>query len=893
VAEDPQLHFLREVADHEWLTRKIDSLAADSDSFHREFFQLEHRQLDALQRAVEDLAGARTEQAAIRKLLEKRLPEPPPPPDLAALLEEYHRFVTERYGRVSLWSVKADRPLSADLEQVYINLNTRAERPAEPGERGLAKRMLRAEAMLEEGRDADAGLIGINEALKKHDKLVVVGAPGSGKTTLLMYLALTFARGLAAERLDLDERRLPIFVALRDLNRHLENLDRRGELVVLGPKLLMEFIPQYVSGLWPGLELPPDFFKGPITDGRCAILLDGVDEVPTAEERGRIGRVVASFAEAYPKNRYVITSRPYGFEGAARRSLGAQCADCVIEELPDEDIEAFVAAWYEATMIADKGDNTEARRQAENRAEALMATISTRGQIRRLARTPLLLSVLAAVHYRDVMLPERRVEVYDECVEFLLGYWDEIRDPDSVAAQELARLGSKDRRWKRKFVAPLALRFHEMHTQTAEARDFKDLIVHAYGRPDLPQNVERAEGMLRVIQQRSGLLQEVSPGQYRFSHATFQEYLAAWCLGERVDPFQGMAGRAGDPWWKEVMLLEAAHLSATSEARLEDFIHKLLASRGEGTLGYYRCLTLAAQCLVDCTQEHVNWELWQRVLDDLAAMLQEPAAKADLKVRINVGNALGQMGDTRLGQMIEIPAGKFLMGTPVQAVDAPAEQLQATAGFRHILQARELMMRETPQREVYLDAYKIDRYPVTNAEYKGFVQDTGREPPRHWQGGDYPAGAANHPVVNVTWHDAAAYARWAGKRLPTEAEWERAARGTDGLTWPWGSEWQGDCCNSEEAGVKDTTPVGIFPDGRSPYGVDDMAGNVWEWCADWLAEDAYRSGEKANPRGPKAGERKVVRGGAYAWGKVVVRCSFRYGFYPRHWSDNTGFRCAQ
>jgi len=196
---------------------------------------------------------------------------------------------------------------------------------------------------------------------------------------------------------------------------------------------------------------------------------------------------------------------------------------------------------------------------------------------------------------------------------------------------------------------------------------------------------------------------------------------------------------------------------------------------------------------------------------------------------------------------------------------------------------------ESPQQEVILDAYNIDIYPVTNAEYKKFVDATGHKPPRNWKNGTYPEGKADHPVVWVTWYDAQAYAEWVGKRLPTEAEWEKAARGTDGRIYPWGNEFDKNKCNSREAGIKDTVPVGSYPDNASPFGVYDMAGNVWEWTADWY--DAYRGSlYEFNRFGEKY---KVLRGGSWYDGADFVRCSARNSADPNFSFSTIGFRCAE
>lgn len=180
------------------------------------------------------------------------------------------------------------------------------------------------------------------------------------------------------------------------------------------------------------------------------------------------------------------------------------------------------------------------------------------------------------------------------------------------------------------------------------------------------------------------------------------------------------------------------------------------------------------------------------------------------------------------------------------------------------------------KKPVSVEAFYIDRYPVTNAEYKRFVDATGHSPPQHWRRGTYSEGKADHPVVYVRWSDAAAYAEWAGKRLPTEAEWEKAARGIDGREYPWGNEFDKDRCNTNESGIWDTTPVGKYsPGGDSPYGVGDVAGNVWEWTADG-------TGLAAMP----------LRGGSWLDGRHEARCSSRRRHTPQRRNEFIGFRCA-
>jgi formylglycine-generating enzyme required for sulfatase activity len=190
------------------------------------------------------------------------------------------------------------------------------------------------------------------------------------------------------------------------------------------------------------------------------------------------------------------------------------------------------------------------------------------------------------------------------------------------------------------------------------------------------------------------------------------------------------------------------------------------------------------------------------------------------KMNINLGKkeeTPNTIIDKDGAEMILIPAGEFIMGSPEGEGDDD----------------------EHPQHNVFLNAFYIDKYEVTNAQYKQFMDATGHKAPGYWD--NERVNQPNQPVVGVTWHDAVAYARWAGKRLPTEAEWEKAARGIDGRKYPWGNEWDGSKWSSGSGSVvyKSAAPVGSFPEGTSSYGVMDMAGNVWEWCADWYDEAYY------------------------------------------------------
>jgi formylglycine-generating enzyme required for sulfatase activity len=226
-------------------------------------------------------------------------------------------------------------------------------------------------------------------------------------------------------------------------------------------------------------------------------------------------------------------------------------------------------------------------------------------------------------------------------------------------------------------------------------------------------------------------------------------------------------------------------------------------------------------------------------------------------------------------EWITIPAGTFLWGSD------PSKDLMAAAD-------------ETPIREIYLSTYQIMRMPVTNAQYKVFVDVTGHRTPEHWYGKEIPGRRANHPVVNVSWRDAVAFCTWAGGRLPSEAEWEKAARGTDGRIYPWGNQPPDEQHCNFNRNVDDTTPVGSYPAGAGPYGAMDMAGNVWEWVNDWYEENYYSISPGSNPQGPATGRFRVLRGGSwFEVGDNYLRSAHRYDNHPAFWSYDNGFRCVR
>jgi formylglycine-generating enzyme required for sulfatase activity len=230
--------------------------------------------------------------------------------------------------------------------------------------------------------------------------------------------------------------------------------------------------------------------------------------------------------------------------------------------------------------------------------------------------------------------------------------------------------------------------------------------------------------------------------------------------------------------------------------------------------------------------------------------------------------SLPQITDQTGALMLLVPAGPFIMGSADGKPD------------------------ESPPRQVNLPAFYIDQFEVTHAQYQKFLAATGHHPPVDWKGGDMPRKLANHPVVNVSFQDATAYAKWAGKRLPTEAEWEKAARGTDGRTYVWGDSVGSKSTASGEAAKQRIQLVGSFPDDRSPYGVMDMTGNVWEWTSDWY--EPYPGNDCLEIAYGK--KYRVIRGGGaidYYGAVSNRRCADRARSVPYGTYDALGFRCVK
>jgi formylglycine-generating enzyme required for sulfatase activity len=831
--------------------------------------------------------------------------------DPADALACYLTHVINENARLKLQGIRSASGLvSITLEEVYITLSASVRATAREEEAWLKEIAKRAPGETQRsGWEQIRGVgqqrkVKVQKALQMHPRLVVLGDPGSGKTTLLRYLALTYARDWVEEgrpttddgtwvkeRLGLDEHRLPVLLPLRDFARYLEK--ECPDVGADGPKLLLDYLRLYFTNQQ--IALPADFFAARLKGGECAVLFDGVDEVATMPTRQRVARLLERFTLAYPENRYVVTSRIVGYKEGAR--LGADYAVTTVRDFNDEDIARFVRHWNRAVeSVLAGGETAYALRKAEQEATKLIDAIQNNARVRELAVNPLLLTVIALVQRYRAQLPDRRVELYEEAIEVLLVQWDAVKGLSDTAMLQGLELDAGDRR---SLLEPIALGLMEQRAREIEldalrkqlARPFQEML------KDWRKTAKAVDGFIALINARSGLLTERGQGIYAFSHLTFQEHLAARAVADLDDNVGYTLERLGDSWWREVVLLEAGYLSTQGKRRATELIRAIMEHPEEPEP--YHNLVLAAEAVRDVGQARTEGDLAGEIQNRLRQAFATPLRQgADLKTQIQrraaAAEALGKIESGAYGAQpafwtlpygepvwVEIPAGEFWMGSEKGDND------------------------EKPVHKIHLERYRIAKVPTTNAQYRLFVKTTGHQSPGHWENGKIPRGLESHPVINLTWYDALAYCRWlsevTGKpvTLPSEAEWEKAARGPalsaaerteDKREYPWGDAWKEGHCNSSELGVNTTTPVGIFPEGASPYGCLDLVGNVWEWTRSHLKKYPYDVQD--GRENLEAGDESlwILRGGSFLSSQISTRGAFRGWNSPPYKSRNLGFR---
>jgi formylglycine-generating enzyme required for sulfatase activity len=861
--------------------------------------------------------------------------QPAPGADAATLRSAYlHRLVGQTEG-LALSGIDPalahDREALLRLDAVYTALLTASTEEKLAGKRpdtDLADRPPPLSALA---------------LLDREPRLVLLGDPGSGKSTFVSFVALCLA-GEALGRKDVNlkvlrsplpeeeedfrpsrgkkgepkpqpwrhQALLPVRVVLRDFAA--TGLPEPGEEATA--EHLWDFLERDLRAC--GLrEYMPHLKEELLTKGGL-VLFDGLDEVPEAETRRRqILQAVESFCQSLEKGRVLLTSRTYAYRNQEWKLRGFAAGE--LAPFSRGQIRWFISRWYAQMAALGRLPEEDAR----GRAVLLERAVFTGDRLLGLARRPLLLTLMASLHaWRGGSLPERREELYANAVDLLLDVWEkqrvrfDARGEPMLPQPSLSEFLNVGRDKVRSVLEELAYECHGVQTGTTGTADLaeKDLVA---GLLRVSRNPGTRPGLLvEFLRDRAGLLEPRGVGVYTFPHRTFQEYLAACHLtGERWWPDRVAELARDDPArWREVVLLAGAKAARGAVPSVWQLAEALCwrepDAPGSGLADAWGA-HLAGQAVAESVSlsqiSPANQPKLERLRRWMVHLLGD--ARFSAVERALAGRTLAKLGDPRFDPdrwflpydpllgFVEVPAGPFLMGS--------AEN----EGHRD----------ERPRHELNLPAFYMARYPVTVEQLSTFVTDSSHE----LRDSRALEGASNHPAVLVTWFEALAYCRWLGGKLkdeaaerlarggpgaeprelwedlasgrlvvtlPSEAEWEKSARGVDGRGYPWGDDFDGERANVAESGVGEVSAVGCFRRGASPWGCEEMSGNVREWTRSLYEAYPYVSGDGRENIEASLENFRVVRGGSCFVDSGLARCAFRFTGVPVLRYDSIGFR---
>jgi len=839
----------------------------------------------------------------LRKLVETlsaRAPTPKPDtgtsPPSGLDPTRYLEAVESRNSSVEIRGMGAQVAEQLPLDRVYTRLRVSGGLRSDEGSES---RRGRKQDLLAEGRgEPHAGQIGLPDVLRRSRHAVLVGDPGSGKTTFLRFAAQVLARSLlnddpalAARELGIEGEEIPFPILIR-LSRFAEYLRDHPDdsFPVEAPEHLSRYLDFYLRGR--NLGLPDDYLRQRAASGGCFLLLDGLDEVP-GPLRPRVAAIVDEVVAGGSNNRHLITCRTRAYRGLTRL---ANLPGYPLAPFEADQVAAFVRGWSRALFQVrprgsedDGGSRESVLAEAQRYEDELLEAIRSHENVGPMTESPLMLTMLAVVHWSQKKLPERRNELYEEAVKYLL----ESRKEQSSYPAPL----------RREALQALAL---EMFTDD-------EGVQRSFGLPEASRTIApllqvteaEARAFLDEESLQSGLLVSRSEGEVEFWHLSFQEYLAALELRAGGDYWEGLttADRLHDDRWNEVVLLLAGCLRRLDGLRAGKKLVERILGTGTDRVSRARAVGLIGRVLADILPYGGDPSVgtgYPEALAETLAIFEPDGEIVEEPVRVEVGEALGAAGDPRLAvpedNRVEIPGGTFWMGAQDKEAEAPGYDADA---FDY----------ESPVRRVTVSRFAMGRYPVTVQEYRAFVEaadegyldPTNWDPkgwawrsredhaaPGSWSGSGGQTRHRNRPVTEVSWYEADAYCRWVGGHLPTEAEWEYAARGEAGRRFPWGSEEPDPQRANFRSNVGEPTPVGIYPLGATPEGLHDLAGNVWEWCADWFGD--YPREDEEDPKGTGSGSSRVLRGGAFYDAPRYLRAAFRYVLRPGYRGVDYGFR---
>ncbi|MDJ0840190.1 MAG: SUMF1/EgtB/PvdO family nonheme iron enzyme [Acidobacteriota bacterium] len=793
------------------------------------------------------------------------------------------------------------------LKSIYVPLATDWLSPAERKQRGDRT----GEAMAKNPEPARK----LGDLISQPDRryFVLQGGPGCGKSTFLAFTAVSLLGDPEADV-------LPVFLELKDFGEWLADKGHGNK----GNPLLA----------WTGQRLAD---HGLSTEGlrarsggKLLWLLDGLDEIFDAGLRERAAGIIGawSVSELGGRDRMLVTSRPHAL--ARTELLAALCPKGEHARVLDMDLEtqaAFLKSWFNALYEEDAPGQDLGRALFD----AMWTDLENHPALEDMRGNPLLLSTVAAIYHAGKKLPERRADLYGQAVAMLLDRRFGPGRPD----------GSREKVDHLERGLGLAARamMERGDVRDLAENDFLVSFQKGYYLDREPTESERRAlgGLARELGCHSGLLTMTgNPPRYAFHHLYIQEYLAAVSFAKTNDrSFKELEPYWDNGAWKEVVLLTAGKLFESGYSFLgRDFIqamHRAWRDRPDP----YR-LELALKAAADAPPATPMKDLVATLTSDALAFLKDPNKPAPQ--RIQIGFALGDLGDPRPDPLreerwCEIKPGSFTMGDKKAWTSVSHAEHRVTIGRD----------------------FRLGRFPVTNAEFRLFMEDKGYRTeawwdpegwrwlqldaqtfqdwyqeqkqkardaymppedycrptgePYYWK--DHRFNRPNQPVVGVNWWEADAYCRWLTAKLnadrpdwwspnwvidlPSEAQWEFAARGPKSRSYAWGSEVPDtERAAYDESGLENTAPIGCHPPGETPEGLSDMAGNVWEWCLDHWDSEAYanRRKEVVDPIVHNQTSGRVVRGGSWRVGAGDLRAAVRSGGFAGLRLRGVGFRCA-
>ncbi|MBX3038741.1 MAG: SUMF1/EgtB/PvdO family nonheme iron enzyme [Anaerolineales bacterium] len=824
----------------------------------------------------------------------------------------------------------------AQLDQAYVSVRVLSEKSKEEDVTEDINKMAQPQE-LTRGKinlGAQNKPTRLSEAAKESQRLALIGVAGSGKSTLLQWAGLACAKDLLRQKLSDEQKELikslggkplvPFLIPLRAYASYCEkNKYSRSS------KTFLNFMAEYLADHHASVDIDVDFIKTHLRKG-CLLLLDGLDEVDREDRpaiRSAVEELLAEFDS--PNLRCLLTSRPSAIQ-IAQQMQGFQNVE--VQSLTKSQRNDLIEMWYKAALADDLH---EARRKAKD----LSSRIDESDEpVQKLATTPLMVTIFSMVHYVRDELPKKRAKLYEDAVEVLL------TEPykGHEEAKELEKTGGMDWTVRRDRLAWIAFELLEKKEDALLEDDLVELIWKRFGNEEAEAK-RTTRNFLRDVAGRGGLLEAVDDSYGFYTHATFQEYLAGRYLAEeypqeKLETF--LPENIENDRWYEALRLAAGYLAIKGEGNASRFVLQIADSGlGKSEEIKSRALYVAGLALADISEKLRFQDIVQKLVPQMTDLLITNPPQVNVRPRFNLGMALGTLGDPRLKPLepecVPIRAGEFRMGTNDEDKKIIEEQKAKSWDD------------ESPSHQVYVSDFSIGKYLVTNFEFGEFYNAKGyddesfwskdgwlwrtgkfdadlswiedkdlrknyerwlanrpvelRDKPFYWE--DAQWNTPNLPVVGVTWFEAEAYCNWLSKMtnkkysLPTEAQWEKAARGKQNTIWAWGNTWQGDLCNNADEDTTDklnrTSPVGMYPNGASNYGAMDMMGNVWEWCLDWYDGELYKKREHEivkDPQGAPNGFVRVLRGGSWFNSRSNSRCAVRFRDNPFNFNDVVGFR---